>query len=69
MTIFDTCIHHNITKINVKGLYFMDIFETIMDAIDNFDEGFENVLQILNEKIENICTNDSTEKNKKVDNN
>ncbi len=47
----------------------MDIFETIMDAIDNFDDGFENMLQVLNEKIENICTDDSTEKNNKIDNN
>ena len=46
----------------------MDIFETIMDAIDNFDEGFENVLKVLNEKIKNICRDDSTENNK-TDNN
>lgn len=39
----------------------MDIFEIIMNAVDDFDEGFENVLQFLNEKIEAISPNDSIE--------
>lgn len=30
----------------------MDIFELICNSIDDFDDGFENVLQSLNEKIE-----------------
>ena len=30
----------------------MDIFEIICNAVDNFDDGFENVLESLNEKIE-----------------
>lgn len=30
----------------------MDIFELIGNSIDDFDDGFENVLQSLNEKIE-----------------
>ena len=47
----------------------MDIFEIIMNAVDDFDEGFENVLQFLNEKIEAICPSDSIdeiEDNKEV---
>ncbi|MEI0487811.1 hypothetical protein [Brachyspira intermedia] len=30
----------------------MDIFEIIMNAVDDFDEKFENVLEALNNKIE-----------------
>lgn len=30
----------------------MDIFSIIMNAVDDFDEGFENVLEALNNKIE-----------------
>ena len=30
----------------------MDIFEFICNSIDNFDDGFENILQSLNERIE-----------------
>ena len=30
----------------------MDIFSIIMNAVDDFDEGFENLLEKLNEKIE-----------------
>ena len=30
----------------------MDIFSIIMNAVDDFDEGFENLLEKLNDKIE-----------------
>ena len=44
----------------------MDIFEFICNSIDNFDDGFENVLQSLNEKIEG--TNNKASK-RRVDKN
>ncbi|EKV58154.1 hypothetical protein A966_01356 [Brachyspira hampsonii 30446] len=41
----------------------MDIFEIIMNAVDDFDERFENVLESLNNKIEGkkIDNEDSAE--------
>lgn len=39
----------------------MDIFEIIMNAVDDFDEKFENVLESLNKKAERIFPSDSIE--------
>ena len=41
----------------------MDIFSIIMNAVDDFDEGFENLLEKLNDKIEgkNIDNNRDAE--------
>lgn len=39
----------------------MDIFEIIMNAVDDFDEKFENVLESLNKKSERIFPSDSIE--------
>lgn len=40
----------------------MDIFEIIMNAVDDFDEKFENVLEALNNKIDgNRIDNDEAE--------
>ena len=52
----------------------MDIFSIIMNAVDDFDEGFENLLEKLNDKIEgknidNSCNAEEIEETNKIEHN